>query len=85
MVFKDIEREVLIGRIHLMSGSKSINAQCKLHKTCLCWLSCAGRINEGMQDMAAWFVNGKTSTAEEHASLARDIKVKSGMKLRHRG
>lgn len=81
--FQDIERAVLVGRAHLMGGGKSIKAQCKLHKSCQCWLSCAGRIDEGLEDVASWFVHGKTSTAEEHVSLARDIKVKYGMKLRN--
>jgi hypothetical protein len=69
------------GSISAISDADSFKATCSEHKLCYCWLNCNGRRDEGITGLIAWLGSSNVS-ADKHAQMAIDLKVKFGMKVR---
>ena len=82
-----IKREVgkseqILGRLKLVlnrtTNYASMNAICKIHTGCQCWLS-----NIQNSDLLLdWLAQADRCTQQEHQVLARDLKKSLGMKVR---
>ncbi len=69
------------GSISAISDADSFKATCSEHKLCCCRLNCNGRRDEGITGLIAWLGSSNVS-ADKHAQMGVDLKVKLGMKVR---
>jgi len=74
--------EKLLGQLKFVlaksSNHASMNAICKIHRNCQCWVS-----NETSSHLLLqWLVQADTCDSDEHQSLAKELKKSIGMRIR---
>ena len=73
--------EKLLGHLKFALGKNnhaSMNAVCKIHTSCQCWVSNETSSNLLLQ----WLVEADTCDRDDHQTLAKDLKRSLGMRIR---
>ena len=59
-------------------GHETLQARCKSHKNCMCWLSS----NRHSDLLLQWLCKGDQESFEQHQTAAKELKKSIGMKIR---
>lgn len=71
-----------LGMLHTPSLARtSVKATCKLHRKCVCWLSCAADFEAGKQAVIEWLIGGEDGEAGRHHAEAICVKRRFGMRV----
>ncbi len=75
-------QEKLLGNLKCIvnknTNSASLNAICKIHSNCCCWISSVQNSDLLLQ----WLQEAQNVSKEEHQVLSKDLKRSIGMKIR---
>jgi hypothetical protein len=63
--------------VDFKTGRVSLQAVCRLHSRCICWVS-----NQQNSDLLCqWLESGRKENRDSHQKLAKELKVSIGMKV----
>jgi hypothetical protein len=60
------------------SGFETLQARCKVHSRCICWISSTRHSDLMLQ----WLAKGGQESFEQHQASAKELKRSIGMKIR---